>query len=62
MNPPGKTHSTTRKLFALSLSIALAMSGVGLIIWLASGLLLGLVPIFAWRVAAPAVRAVESTP
>lgn len=32
MKPPGKTQSTTRKLFALSLSIALAMSGIGMIL------------------------------
>lgn len=30
--PPGKLPGTTRKLFALSLSIALAMSGVGIIL------------------------------
>ncbi len=32
MKPPGKTQSTTRTRFALSFSIALAMSGVGIIL------------------------------
>lgn len=32
MRPAGRTPATTRKLFALSLSIALAMSGVGIIL------------------------------
>lgn len=50
MKPEGRIPGRTRQRFALSLSIALAIFGssVAVPFWLASGLLLGLAPIFAW--------------